>query len=331
MLETPAPAVPMVIGVDGGGTGVRAVLAGVDGCRHGVGSGGGANPISRGVGAAVLEIGRAVRAAVADADPARVRAVVLGLAGAGAYAVRGDLSLADVLGAAGLDCDWRLVSDIEVAFAGGTPRADGVVLIAGTGAVGGAISGNGLRRQVDGHGWLLGDDGSGFWLGRQALRAALAELDGRGPATALTAACCATYDVAAASDALSTARALVERVHAGAPVELAALAPLIFDAAAAGDPVAREIAEQAAALLVETAVAAATDPDGRSTDGDVVLAGGVLTRTGPVLDGVAAGVRGRLDRATSVCHDGAAGAAWLAIRSIDPSAPAAVHARLTGR
>ena len=71
--------------------------------------------------------------------------------------------------------------------ASGTSAPRGAVLIAGTGTIAAWIADGEVTHRIDGHGWLVGDDGSGFWLGRQAVRAVLAELDGRGEPTLLRA------------------------------------------------------------------------------------------------------------------------------------------------
>ncbi|MDX3383958.1 BadF/BadG/BcrA/BcrD ATPase family protein [Streptomyces niveiscabiei] len=77
-------------------------------------------------------------------------------------------------------------SDIEAAFAGapGHPAA-GLALIAGTGSVAARVRDRVLVATSGGDGWLLGDDGSGFWIGRRAVRAALRAADGRGRPTSL--------------------------------------------------------------------------------------------------------------------------------------------------
>ncbi|MGI8868733.1 MAG: N-acetylglucosamine kinase [Mycobacteriales bacterium] len=370
-LPDPAAGRPLVLGVDGGGTGARALVAARDGRRVSTGTAGGANPVSRGIEAAVREIGRCIAAALAGIDPAEVGEVVLALAGATTYTVARDLGLGEMLRAAGLAGPWRLVSDIEAAFAAGTPRPAGAVLIAGTGAVGGAIEDNALISQVDGTGYLLGDDGSGFWFGREAVRAALAHLDRRGPATSLTARCLAAYGLTgrepAGANAVSVGRRLVERVYAAAPIDLAERAPLLLEAAGAGDAVALAIARRGADLLVATATAAAdagvhhlaglpahppvewppsaddtpaaaaksdesTEGTGSRSErgtgepGPVVLAGGLLTRAGPVRDRVVAGIRAGLGVDALTAYDGAAGAAWLAL--VDADRADVVHARL---
>jgi glucosamine kinase len=79
----------------------------------------------------------------------------------------------------GLTCPVRVVSDVTVAFAAGTPEPDGTLALSGTGAVAARMRDRMPARFRDGYGWLLGDDGSGFWIGRQAVRATLAAVDGR--------------------------------------------------------------------------------------------------------------------------------------------------------
>ncbi len=66
-----------------------------------------------------------------------------------------------------------MVGDAVTAFAAGTPEPSGAVLIAGTGAVAALIDGHEIMRAADGLGWLLGDVGSGRWMGLQAVRAAV--------------------------------------------------------------------------------------------------------------------------------------------------------------
>ncbi|MFD0633412.1 hypothetical protein ACFQ9X_19430 [Catenulispora yoronensis] len=89
---------------------------------------------------------------------------------------------------AGLVCPVRVVSDVTVSFAAGTPHADGTLLVSGTGAVAARMHDRLPALFRDGYGWLLGDDGSGFWIGRQAARATIAAADGRAPMAELAKA-----------------------------------------------------------------------------------------------------------------------------------------------
>ena len=81
-----------------------------------------------------------------------------------------------------------VLTDLEIAFAAGTASADGVLLLAGTGAAARRFADGHLVVRCDGMGWLLGDKGSGVLIGTAALRAVASDLDGRGPATALAGA-----------------------------------------------------------------------------------------------------------------------------------------------
>ncbi len=72
---------------------------------------------------------------------------------------------------AGLDVVPRVLSDAETAFASATAEPDGTVLVAGTGSIAGRIRDRRMTTTTGGYGWLLGDEGSAFWLGRQAVRA----------------------------------------------------------------------------------------------------------------------------------------------------------------
>src|SRR4051794_889639 len=72
-----------------------------------------------------------------------------------------------------------------IAFASATPAPSGTVLIAGTGTVATRITDGVITATAGGLGWLLGDEGSGFWLGRAAVRATVEFLSGRADAPVL--------------------------------------------------------------------------------------------------------------------------------------------------
>jgi N-acetylglucosamine kinase-like BadF-type ATPase len=173
-------------------------------------------------------------------------------------------------------------------------------------------------RRADGLGWLLGDEGSGVWLGRRALVAMLAALDGRAAPTELTGPLAAAIlgEETEAADLQALVAAVYARVAEAGPAWLATLAPLIDTAARQGDQVARDILREAARRLARTArVVGAVD--GRQEDtGPLVLAGSLLTEQ-TVLARL---VRAELgERATWVpARDGAAGAAALALRAAFP-------------
>lgn len=178
----------LVLGLDIGGTWTRALLATTAARRVGSGRSAGANPSAHGVSVAAGRIAAALDEALRGSDPGAVEGCVIGLAGASQYASDPAIARAfeEIWRAAGLTCRVRVTSDVAVAFAAGTPRPAGSVLLAGTGAVAAEVRDREPVAIHGGYGWLLGDDGSAFWIGRQAVRAVLSALDGRAPASPLS-------------------------------------------------------------------------------------------------------------------------------------------------
>ncbi|WP_344553521.1 N-acetylglucosamine kinase [Kitasatospora saccharophila] len=310
----------LVLGLDVGGTSTRVLVAGVDGRVVGRGRGGGGNPVAHGVEAAAAEIGGAVRAALAGVDPGRVAAGVLGLAGG--LVVRPEFGpLWDSLG---LGAHPVLVSDVLLAHAAGSSGPDGNVVLSGTGGMAAEVLGHELRRTADGHGWLLGDRGSGVWLGREAVVGALATIDLDVPLTGLDAAVAEalTGPDGLGEDPRST---LIAAVHAQAPARLARLAPVVLERAAAGDPAALALVDRAADHLLDTL--ALLRPPGSTLP--VVLAGGLLTADTPLAARLRPLLAERWPAAPlRTAGDGAGAAAWLAARSLG-AGTAELHRALT--
>lgn len=316
-----------MIGIDAGGSHTRVLVASAAGERVAAAASGGGNPTSRGLDASVSSLRAGLESALYGLDRGLIRDAVLGVAGAAPCMDELHAALRDTWRSLGLDCPFQVVSDLEAAFAAGTPAEDGIVLVAGTGAAAAQVRGTRVVRIVDGHGWLLGDDGSGFWLGRESLRACLAHLDGRGRPTGLTAPVLRALGVADPPDAPVAARRVKEAVYRRPPVALAELAPLVTTAASGGDEVAAAIVERAAALLISTAEAL-LDPRAERMEG-LVLAGSVLLAPGPLSSAVRSGLRDRFGRPPALATDGAAGAAVLALRALTGyGIPATLHERL---
>jgi N-acetylglucosamine kinase-like BadF-type ATPase len=325
----------LVLGGDLGGTSTRILVVGTDGGECGRGTAGAGNPISHPTGAAEA-LGHALRAALSGVDPGRVKASVIGVAGGSALrtppvAARFGQVWAD----AGLTCDPGYAPDLEVAFAAGTPEPDGSVLVAGTGATAGAVSDHRLVRTADGHGWLLGDDGSGFWVGREAVRAALQTLDTGEPPGLLVGSVLRELEADEAGEEVGSTPAgrepdrrrdrLIQAVNSRPGVELSALAPLVSAAYRDGDPQARSIVERAAAALLATL--------GRIRDQaettPIVLAGSLTSDMSPVGSTLRRLLPVRFAGLVRPARSGVGGAAWLALASLDPAlATHDAHARL---
>lgn len=235
-----------IIGIDGGGTKTDAVLCDETGRVLRRVRGGPGSPTSQPLAQAVGNL-RAVLDALLAGQPGHIDALFAGLSGGSvgdnAAVMRRELA-ALLPGCGRLDNNTDALNALRSAV----PAGDALVAICGTGSSVFAHAAGRLH-QVGGWGHLLGDEGSGFDLGRRALTAALRELDGRGPATALTAAC---------RDRLGQdVHRAVPRLYEGGRALVASFAPVLLEQAARGDAVAVREFETAAAGLAEAIQTAA--------------------------------------------------------------------------
>lgn len=251
------------LGIDGGGTKTEFLLCDAAGrqCGHAVLGACNPNDVGFAVTAAVLDEG--ISAVCRDLPAAQI-SVFAGLAGtlSGDYPAQVTAVLAQ-RPFARIGCG----SDAQNAVAAALGRRDGTVVIAGTGCAAFAQKAGQLFR-CGGYGYLLEEGGSGFSIGRDAIRAALLAEAGHGPDTALRESVRAACGHAAVLDAL-------EQFYAGGKREFAAYAPFVFDAYDAGDAVAGQILDRNAAALAELIVTA--DRFGGAPH-DVVLVGGLTAR-----------------------------------------------------
>jgi N-acetylglucosamine kinase-like BadF-type ATPase len=275
-----------------------------------VASGGPGNPVGVGLARSAAEI-RAVVDRALQAVEGDVAAWVLGLAG-GSQAKQ-DSAFAATIRSDRVGVPPRLVSDLVVAFSSASPSEAGYVLIGGTGAVAGRVEGEQITAWADGLGWLLGDVGSGFWLGREAVSRTLRALQAHAALTPLNRA---VVELAGTDDYTR----LVSACYADRPTALGRYAPLV-SAHVDDSPDAADIVDQAADALATTLVG--LDP---APDLPIVLAGSLLSGPTPV----AGRVRARLARLSNPLLPATQpmlGACWLALRSLGVTDPL-IHARL---
>lgn len=309
----------LIMGADVGGTSTRVGIATLEGEVLAMASGPAGNPNSVGLQLSAARIRTAVERCltVGGIERRRIGAVVIGLAGGS----RGDDAYLASLLPPGLAVGPRLVSDLAVAFSSATAEPEGYVLVAGTGAVAGRIVDGELRERRDGWGWLLGDEGSGFWLGREAVRATIRQLQAD-PARLGPLALAVIEAAGTGPDPV----AIITRCYIEPPIWLAGFGALV--SRHPDDPVAVEIAGRAAEHLVATLLDLDLDPTL-----PVVLAGSVATRPGPVRSALTGRLEESLSRTPLTAADGVVGALWLAARrlGVDESAVHAELARTTRR
>jgi N-acetylglucosamine kinase-like BadF-type ATPase len=317
------------LAVDVGGTSTRAVVVEADGTCVGYGAAGSGNPTSSGAAAALSSILTAARASMDRCGliAADLAAVTVGIAGAGG--ATGPRLHAELVGA-GLSENLTLEPDLLVAFHSGSIAGEGYALVAGTGSAAVRVRDGRIEATCDGLGWLLGDGGSGFWIGHRAVLAASSALDDRGPPTDLVGRVLAQLGIENGAARESSGRPsalqhLVTAVYQLRPIELAGLAPVVFEAEAAGDAVARQIVEAAADALATT-LAAVFVPD---IAGPLVLSGSVLSKQPALAARIVESVRTSGHDPTVIkVTDGLVGAVVLALRRADVTVDEAVFARV---
>jgi N-acetylglucosamine kinase-like BadF-type ATPase len=273
-----------VIGIDAGGTKTVCVLANERGEVVAEARGAGAN--LQAVGELQVEkvIHGVMREAIGD-RPVRPEMICLGIAGADrpedAATVNG------IMTRIGLNIPALVVNDALVALTAGVGHAPGVVVVAGTGSIAYGRNEANKAARAGGWGYLFGDEGAGFWIGRAVLVAVVKQYDGRGPATGLT-------DLVLAHLGLTSPQELVHEiygddVHRG---RISGLAHLLVPAVAAQDTIAIGILEHAAAELAMAAQSVVGRLGLRDRDFATVLSGGMFRGIPALVESLGNRIRG---------------------------------------
>lgn len=260
----------LILGIDGGGSNTRALLAGPDGAVLGRGFAPSSNFQSVGFPAAAAAIQQAIVEAFGAAGVALslpVAALCLGLAGVGRPADRARMEA--WAGSQRIAERCIVVTDAEPVLAAGTPAGWGVALISGTGSVCFGRAPQGDTLQVGGWGYLLGDEGSGYDVAIRALRLATQTADGRAEAHALLRVLLAHWNLAEPADLIGHVyRAEFPRSA------IAGLTRPVVNLAEGGDPYAAGLLDEAAGHLARAGATAARRLG--LHEPPVALAGGLL-------------------------------------------------------
>ncbi len=219
------------------------------------------------VGEAAEAIAAAVRQARGEAhvdDPIAV--LTVGAAGTRLDADRE--ALATALRGMDIARDVEVTSDALIALESVFSDTPGILLLAGTGSIAHARDPSGIVRRVGGLGWRIGDEGSGYALGRAAVAAAIMGHERRGPVTQLTEK---LLSAACASDAEQIS-AWVQQ--ADVPT-VANLATTVCDVADSGDEVANKLVAEASRALADHVIALLTHFS-KGEEVSVILGGGLI-------------------------------------------------------
>jgi N-acetylmuramic acid 6-phosphate etherase len=202
-----------------------------------------------------------------------------------------------------------LTHDTEIALVAGTGRREGVVLTCGTGSMAYGMKSLGGDARAGGWGPVLGDEGSGYWIGLCGLRRAVRSHDRRAPATLLGGRILAALGLSRMEELVSWVR------EKGCVDEIAALAPVVGQCAQDRDAVAREILDRAGRELAALAWAVLRDLGMTNIACEIVLAGGTLGHEPLVVKALEEELARRvpLARVIRPRHEPALGAALLAL------------------
>lgn len=281
-----APTRPaLVLAVDGGGSKTDVVLLDTAGDVLAWERGTGSSPQIEGLEESVRVIDDLVRRALGDHDPGDLVAVGLYLSG---------LDLAEEIAAFGAAISvlpWAhgavIENDLHALLRAGTDAPDAIAVICGTGMNAIGIRADGAEVRFPALGPLSGDWGGGGELGEAVVWHAARAEDGRGPETALRVRLLEAVGA-------PTVAALIEDVHLGRREgqSFAPLAPVLFQAAAAGDPIARGIVQRQADEVVAFVRACVSRLGLQHVEVPVLFGGGVARGRDPLLlDGIRAGLR----------------------------------------
>ena len=188
--------------------------------------------------AVILDVARRAATQAQVSLPATL--ALVGAAGAGRPLEQ--QALADAIKAAGVAERADVRGDTEIALAAAFGDRPGILINAGTGSIAYARGADGELYRAGGHGWQLGDEGGGYWLGRRALAAAARARDGLEESSTL-------LERLLVALGLETFDDLIRWTATATPAQVASLAPHVLNAAREGEIVAQQIVEEAAAEL----------------------------------------------------------------------------------
>jgi N-acetylglucosamine kinase-like BadF-type ATPase len=257
-----------VLGIDVGGTKTVCFLSDEEGKVLSTAKGPGANLQAVGE----LQLEKVLHTVMEEAVTPHATipsAICLGIAGVDrpddAGVVRG------IMSRIGYKARTLVVNDALIALQAGVGSAPGIVIVAGTGSIAYGRDSRGRAARAGGWGYVLGDEGSGYWMGRLALRAIVREADGRGQPTTLTARVLAHFGASRPDELFQT----VYREDF-TPAAVAALARHVQLARDEGDPIATAILTRAAQELVAAAVSVVKQLELTGEDFTFVLSGGMF-------------------------------------------------------
>lgn len=268
-----------LIGIDGGGTNSRLLAAGSNGEVLGYCVGKSTNVESNSVEFVLANLKKIVEQFLAESGCSLQDCQGVCLGTAGVDTEKSLLEVNEIVKQLHFPCRTLVVNDAEVALAAETKGEPGALLISGTGSIGYAINRTGETCRVGGYGYLVGDEGSAYWVSRKAIQNILRAFDQTGRKPEM---------FARIGDALGIREIdqLVDFVYQSNKAEVAKLALSVVQAFEDDDPMAARIMKSAAAHLSSMAISLGRRLKMKDERYPLVFSGSMLTRTPWLMDEV---------------------------------------------
>ena len=300
------------LGIDGGGSKTAALVTDESGTPRGRGLAGGSNHLRVGLETATRNIERAVNIALVESGIA-IREIEYAYCGiAGSDHPEHHERVVDSLKTFFPRGNFIVDTDARIALTGAVGFGSGIVIIAGTGSVAFGRNDRGDEFRAGGWGPILGDEGSGYAIGRDGLIAVLRAHDGRGSKTAITDLLCREHGMCDPAD-------LPRHIYAATTHadDIARYGKMVMECAAAGDPLAQEIIHRAAFALAECVAAVARRLNITGESFPVAYVGGAFFAGDQLVTPMRNAINSVAPRAQLITplHTPVEGAAMMAIRA----------------
>jgi len=260
----------VLIGIEGGGTETHCLLVALDGTVLGEGKGGPSNILYVGVDRASESIQKAIAEAI-RMRTSQEKALIVCVGAAGSGNPEGKRMMQEVLERIQISHRNVIVHDGVISLIGATAGKPGIVVIAGTGSICYGMNSSGRYARSTGWGPILGDEGSAYDIARKGMILALRSYDGRDEPTALARRFVAHLGLSSIEDLVTKVYVKGMERH-----QIAALAPLVLDAAKEGDKAALQLILRAGQELGIAVIAVARQLGVLNQEIEVAMMGGIF-------------------------------------------------------
>ena len=261
-----------IMGVDGGGTHSRVLVTDLNGNEIYQGIGKSTNIESNSLETVQKNFKDLFQEFHNKSDYSKEECISICVGTAGADTPEAVDLLTGLIGNLGYQCFIEVLNDSEIALAAETKGKPGIIIISGTGSIGFGVNGYGEKWRVGGFGYLVGDEGSGYWVARKGIGAALQDFDRSGEKTLLT-------EMLTEHLKLERFDKILDFIYSTNKSEIAKLATLVIQGCEQGDIVSKEILDKAATYLARMVITLAKELQMTKQSYPVIYGGGFLTNS----------------------------------------------------